>query len=91
MTPHRRFQARAERLRRNARYAVLGFWGTLTFPIRKPRMWLYCRYISVFFFLYYTIDRPDFAYRFGRVWPAWLAQVNDVLSAKREPILAVVA
>ncbi|PPU99525.1 hypothetical protein XpopCFBP1817_02550 [Xanthomonas populi] len=50
----------------------MGFYRSVTFPILKPHWWAMLKYMRVFFFFWKTIDRPDLAVRFGRIWPAKL-------------------
>ena len=80
MHPRTRFRARCHRRLRNFRFACLGVYGSLTFPFRKPGWWAMCRFVSTFFFLYKTLDRPDLAIRFGRLWPAKFEMCVNVLN-----------
>lgn len=73
---------------RNVRYAVLGFYRSITFPVRHPLLWLLCRYCRVFYGLYYA-GRPDLAVRFGRIWPSRLSMVVGHLREQREPVPVV--
>lgn len=80
-----RYQKARWKLRyRNARYAINDVYGTVTLPIRKPSFWLMCRYSKVFFFLYYTCERPDLAFRFGRIWPENFANIVLALRASKK-------
>ncbi|MBD4717741.1 hypothetical protein GUG23_18475 [Xanthomonas citri pv. citri] len=80
MHPRTRFRARCHRRLRNYRYGVLGFYGSVTFPIRKPHWWAMCKFTRIFFFFYKTAGRPDLALSFGRIWPAKLEMCVKVLN-----------
>jgi hypothetical protein len=80
MHPRTRFRARCHRRLRNYRYGVLGFYSSVTFPIRKPYCWAMFKFIRIFLFFYKTIDRPDLALRFGGIWPAKLEMCVKVLN-----------
>lgn len=89
MHPRTRFRARCQRRLRNFRFACLGLYGSLTFPVRKPRMWLMCKYFRVFLALYNS-GRPDLALKFGRVWPAKLALMLAALNKDGDRSLGIV-
>ncbi len=89
MHPRTRFRARRERRLRNFRFACFGLYRSVTFPVTKPRMWLMCKYLRVFFALYYS-GRPDLALRFGRVWPGQLAAVLSSLNQRGDHRLGIV-
>ncbi|MGQ4659326.1 hypothetical protein [Lysobacter sp. F6437] len=89
MSPDLRRRARLERRRRHFRYALLGAISWALFPFRHPVMWLLCRYLNIFFGLYYG-GRIDAAFRFARLWPSQVPALVDALRSNGRPVPAVV-
>ena len=51
-------------------------------------MWLLCRYLDVFFRLYYG-GRVDAAFRFARLWPSQVPVLVDALQKTGQRVPAV--
>lgn len=82
MTPSFRRRARWERLRRNAYYELVGLVRSVTFPVRRPKVWLQAKYFRLFYFFYYG-GQENLAFRFGRIWPRGLGLVVDFLRERQ--------
>lgn len=80
MMPAKISRARRGRRLKEARFEVLGFFRTLTFPLRHPLMWLFCRYVGIFIWLYLRVDQLR-AIRFAQVWPSRVHYVAEFLIA----------
>jgi hypothetical protein len=81
MTPGLRARAKRERAARLANDALVGFFRSLTLPVRHPMLWLQSRYYWAFFTLYWA-GFDDAAFRFARIWPQGLVMVTDYLQAR---------
>lgn len=88
MTARLRARARRERATRNVGYAVRELARSWTFPFRRPGMWLLCKYLNVFFRLYYS-GRVDAAFRFARLWPSQMPALVDGLRRSDRYVPAV--
>ena len=53
-------------------------------------MWLLCRYLDVFFRLYYG-GRTDAAFRFARLWPSQVPVLLDALQKNGQRVPGVLA
>jgi len=90
MSARLRLRASRERAARNVVCALRGVTATLTFPFRRPGMWLLCRYLDVFFRLYYG-GRTDAAFRFARLWPSQVPVLLDALQKNGQRVPGVLA
>lgn len=88
MSPALKSRARWARTLRRLRYALHAL-GPLAFPICHPRLWLFCRWLSLIYWLHYSLGRPDLSMRLVAWRPADFDLVSQIVRERGYPFPGV--